>query len=145
MRSEVLYTVDHRYDGGLHAAVLYDERFVQGYGRGSGSVDWGGRVGTIEWSNFPPMRADGAFQPTVTGVIALEGVDRPILYRVDGLSLTPGEDGLRLFFGSVRWFTDSAEMSWLNDVIGFEEGTISPETTEMRSRVFALHPDPPVG
>ncbi len=143
MRSEVLYTVEHGYDGDLSAAVLHDQAFVQGYGRGSGTVDWQGRRGVIEWTNFPPMRPDGVFLPDVRGVIRLDEVARPILFRMHGISLEPDEAGVRLFGGPVRWYTDADELLWLNDRYGFEEGTISVETGRMRSQTHVLHPEAP--
>lgn len=141
MRSELLYTAEHGYDDELHLASLYEGAFAQGYGRGSGTVDWDGRAGTIEWANFPPMRPDGVFLPSLNGVIRLEGTDRPILFALSGISLPPDPQGHRLIGAAVRWYTDDPEYAHLNDVIGYEEGEIDVASLRITTRTFALHPE----
>jgi hypothetical protein len=144
MRSELLYTIEHGYDDELLGATLYDGAFVQGYGRGSGTVDWQGRAGTIEWTNFPTMRPDGVFLPSATGVIRLDDCDAPILYRMEGISHTVDDDAdIRLYSGPLWWYTDAGEFLWLNDVHGYEEGVLDITTARMRSKVHVLHPEAP--
>ena len=143
MRSELLYATRQAYiDETIHVAELYDGAFLQMFGRGNGSVDWGGRDGNLEWTNFPQRRPDGAFQPDITGVITLESSDQPILYRMNGISLLPDEGGRRLFAGPVRWYTSDPELLWLNDRWGYEEGQIDVHTLSFSTRAFVLHPDP---
>ena len=68
MRSSLLYTTEQGYiDGTIETAQLYDGAFVQLIGRGDGSVDWSGAVGTVEWTNFPPRRPDGPSRSAATG------------------------------------------------------------------------------
>ena len=62
----------------------------------------------------------GCVPAHLTGVIQVEGLDRPVLFRMKGISLQPDETGLRLFGGSVLWFTDEASLLTLNDRIGYE-------------------------
>jgi len=144
MRSEVLYTTEQGYiDGTVAAVELFDGAFLQMIGRGQGTIDWAGTHGSIEWTNFPPRRADGAFLPDITGIIRLEGHDRPIMYRMNGISLLPNEQGRRLFSGPVRWYTDDPGLLWLNDRWGYEEGVLDPETLQFRSIAHLLNPEPP--
>ena len=144
MRSELLYTTDQGYTGEMYGAELRDGSLGRLFGRGDGTVAWGERTGVIEWTNFPARRPDGAYLPNLTGVIMLEGMEHEVLYRMHGVSVMK-DDGDRHFSGSVRWHTDEPDLSWLNDMIGFEEGVINPESVRFRTRAYALHPeDPPV-
>ena len=59
MRSELLYTTEQGYIAGTTDTVeLYDRAFLQMVGRGEGSIDWAGKGGRIEWTNFPSRRPD---------------------------------------------------------------------------------------
>jgi hypothetical protein len=143
MRSKLLYSTDQGYsDGTIDIAELYDGAFLQMIGRGEGTVDWGGESGRIEWTNFPPRRADGVYLPDITGTIHLSNHQRPVLYRMQGISLLPDDGGRRLFAGPVRWYTDDPDLAWLNDRWGYEEGELDLETSRFRTRCHALHPDP---
>ena len=144
MRSELLYTTEQAYiEGTTEYIELYDEAFLQMFGRGEGTIELAGRVGTVEWTNFPPRRPDRVYLPDMTGVIRLTGSDRPILYRMHGISLLPDEDERRLFAGPVRWYTDHPEFVWLNDRWGYEEGELDVDTLGFRTSAFVLHPEPP--
>ncbi len=144
MRSELLYTTDQGYIGETTELVeLYDGAFLQMYGRGTGIARWGDLDGTIEWTNFPPRRPDGAYLPDITGVIKLDGSDHPVMYRMHGISLVAGESGQRLFAGPVRWYTDHPDLVWLNDRWGYEEGELDPATLRFATRAFVLHPESP--
>lgn len=81
--------------------------------------------------------------PDLTGSIQLESQERPVLYRMRGISLLPDEEGRRLFAGPVRWYTDEPDFLWLNDRWGFLEGQIDTETGRFRTEVYVLHPEPP--
>ena len=145
MQSELLYTTIQGYIDGTYAEVeLYEGAFLQVFGRGEGTVDWDGRAGSVEWTNFPPRRPDGVFLPDMTGVIRLDGSDRPIMYRLQGISLLPDEDGNRLFSGPVRWYTDDPDLLWLNDRWGYEEGGLDLETLRFHTRAYVIHPDSPL-
>jgi len=68
MGSKLLYSTDQGYpDGTIDIAELYDGAFLQLIGRGEGTVDWGDESGRIEWTNFPPRRADGVYLRTSPG------------------------------------------------------------------------------
>lgn len=144
MRSELLYSTVQSYLGDSTEFVqLFDGAFLQMFGRGEGTIDWAGRTGRIEWTNFPSRRPDGVYLPDITGVVRLDGSDHPIMYRMHGISLLPDEHDRRLFAGPVRWYTDDPEFIWLNDRWGYEEGQLDRETLGFRTRAFALHPEPP--
>ena len=143
MRAQRLYTTEEGYSEPLESAELYDGAFLQSLGHGDGSVDWSGEQGRIEWTNFPPRRPDGVYLPDLTGSIQLDSQERPVLYRMHGISLLPDEEGRRLFAGPVRWYTDEPDFLWLNDRWGFLEGQIDTETGRFRTQVYVLHPDPP--
>jgi len=142
MRSTVLYTTDQGYVAGTTESVeLYDGAFLQMIGRGEGTLEWAGEGGTIEWSNFPPRRPDGVYLPDITGMIRLEDHERPVLYRMQGISLQPDEHGRRLFAGPVRWYTDDPGLLYLNDRWGYEEGQLDLETLRFRTRAYLLEPE----
>lgn len=144
MRSEFLYSTRQAYiEGTTESVELYGGAFLQMFGRGEGTVDWAGRTGHVEWTNFPPRRPDGVYLPDITGVIKLDGSENPIMYRMHGISLQPDEHDRRLFAGPVRWFTDDREFLWLNDRWGYEEGELDRETLGFRSRAFVLVPESP--
>jgi hypothetical protein len=143
MRSELLYTTEQGYIAGTTDTVeLYDGAFLQMIGRGEGSIDWAGKAGRIEWTNFPPRRPDGVYLPDVTGTIRLDDNDHPILYRMQGISLLPDEQGRRLFAGPVRWYTDDPDLIWLNDRWGYEEGQLDLETLRFSTKAHLLHAEP---
>lgn len=143
MRSELLYTTTQGYLEDTTASIeLFDGAYLQMIGRGEGTVEWAGVSGTIEWTNFPERRADGAYLPNVTGVIRLEGHERPVMYRMHGISLRPDADGRRLFAGPVRWYTDEPELLHLNDRWGYEEGQLDIDTLRFRTRAYLLHAEP---
>lgn len=145
MRGEVLYTTEQGYiSGSTDAVELYDGAFLQMFGRGDGTVDWLGQRGSIEWTNFPPRRPDGVFLPDITGIINLDDHERPILYRMQGISLLPDERDRRLFSGPVRWYTDDSDLLWLNDRWGYEEGSLDLDSLLFRTRVYVLHPESPL-
>ena len=144
MRSEALYSTEQGYISGTTESVeLYDGGFLQMFGRGEGTIDWGGREGQIEWTNFPQRRPDGVYLPDITGIIRLDRRDRPIMYRMNGISLLPDAHHRRLFAGPVRWFTDDEEFLWLNDLWGYEEGELEQETLRFKTQAFLIHPEPP--
>jgi hypothetical protein len=144
VESRALYSTDQGYSEGSWAeAELYDGAFVQAFGRGEGVVTWGEKSGRIEWINFPTRRPDGVFLPDISGVIHLDGYERPVLYRMRGISLSPDDDGRRLFGGPVQWFTDEPSLKWLNDRWGFEEGEIDINTLRFQTVAHVLKPDPP--
>ena len=120
MRPQILYSTEQAYTGEMYGASLRDGSLGRLLGRGEGTVDWDGRQGTIEWTNFPARRPDGAYLPNLTGVINLDGMEHGVLYRMHGVSVMR-EDAKRHFSGSIRWHTDEPEFHWLNDLIGFEE------------------------
>ena len=143
MRSELLYTTTQGYLEDTTASIeLFDGAYLQMIGRGDGTVEWAGTGGTIEWTNFPERRADGAYLPNVTGVIRLEGHERPVMYRMHGISLPPDADGRRLFAGPVRWYTDDPDLLHLNDRWGYEEGQLDIDTLRFRTRAYLLHAEP---
>ena len=144
MRSELLYSTQQAYIGDTTEFVeLYDGAFLQMFGRGEGTVELDGTQGYIEWTNFPPRRPDGVYLPDITGVIKLDGSEHPIMYRMRGISLLPDEQDRRLFGGPVRWYTEHPHHLWLNDRWGYEEGELNRETLGLRTRAYALHPEPP--
>lgn len=143
MRSQLLYTTEEGYSGPLDTAVLFDGASVQALGHGYGSVAWSGKAGRIEWNNFPSRRPDGVFLPDLTGSIELEGHERKVLFRFQGISLEPDADGRRLFAGPIRWFTDDPDLLWLNDRWGYVEGEIEVASGSIRTAVHVLQPDPP--
>ena len=143
MRSELLYTTEQGYIAGtIDTVELYDGAFLQMVGRGEGSIDWAGKTGRIEWTNFPSRRPDGVYLPDITGSIHLDDNDHPILYRMQGISLLADEQGRRLFAGPVRWYTDDPDLIWLNDTWGYEEGQLDLETLRFSTRAHLLHPEP---
>jgi hypothetical protein len=141
MRAELLYTAEHGYDSKPVQASLFEGALVQAYGRGSGTVDWGGRRGTIEWSNLAPSRPDGIGLPEVSGVIRIDESSWPVLFRLSGFSHPEDRDGRRLIGAAVRWWTDDPDLQHLNDVVGFEEGEIDMKTGRITTRAYALHPE----
>jgi hypothetical protein len=141
MRAELLYTAEHGYDSEPVAVSLYDGAFVQAYGRGSGTVEWGGSPGTVEWSNLAAERPDGVGLPAVSGVIRVEGRPHPVLFELSGLARPSSRAGRRLIGAAVRWWTDDPDLGYLNDVVGFEEGEIDMETGRITTRAYALHPE----
>lgn len=142
MKHELLYSTTQAYiEESMAFAELHSGQTLQMYGRGEGTVDWSGRSGVIEWTNFPARRPDDAFLPDVTGVIRLEGEDHPIMYRMHGISLLPDEAGRRLFGGPVRWYTAHPDFLWMNDVWGYEEGELAVETSTLITTAFALRPE----
>ena len=143
MRSELLYTTVQGYiDETTESIELFEGAFLQMIGRGQGSVDWAGASGTIEWTNFPPRRPDGIYLPDITGIIRLDSSERPIMYRMQGISLRPDGEGRRLFAGPVRWYTDDPDLLHLNDRWGYEEGQLDLGTLRFRTRAYILHPEP---
>ncbi len=145
MRAELLYTTEQGYIEGTTASIeLYDGAFLQMIGRGDGTVTWGDDTGTIEWSNFPPRRPDGVYLPDISGIIRLNGHERPILYRMHGISLLPDAEGRRLFAGPVRWYTDSPDLLWVNDRWGYEEGGLDLATLRFHTRAYVIYPDSPL-
>ena len=144
MRADLLYSTQQSYLWDTTTSIeLYEGSFLQMFGRGEGSVDWDGKSGRIEWTNFPSRRPDGVYLPDITGLIRLTGSDYPIMYRMHGISLLPDHNDRRLFAGPVRWFTDHPDLLWLNDRWGYEEGELDRETLAFRTNTHVLHPDPP--
>ncbi|MGI9584468.1 MAG: hypothetical protein ACR2N7_02645 [Acidimicrobiia bacterium] len=144
MRSELLYSTDQAYiDSTMEYVELHEGAYLQMYGRGNGRVDWAGTPGSIEWTNFPPRRPDGIYLPDITGVIKLVGSEHSIMYRMNGISLSPDEHGQRLFAGPVRWITDHPDFLWLNDRWGYEEGALDANTLGFVTKAYVLHPEPP--
>lgn len=144
VRSEALYSTEQAYiDGTTEFVELYEGAFLQTFGRGEGTVNWGGREGRIEWTNFPTRRPDRVYLPDITGVIKLAGSERPIMYRMQGISLLPDNQDRRLVGGPLRWYTDDPEYLWLNDRWGYEEGELDRKTLGFRTVAYVLHPEPP--
>ena len=137
MQSELLYTTSQAYLSDTIVTAGTGDSSLRLYGRGEGSVDWGGESGTIEWTNFPDLRPDGLFTPNVTGVIRLG--DAAIMYRMAGISLEPDDAGIRHFVGSVQWWTEATDYLWLNKRFGLEEGAITPDGA-LTSRVYDVTP-----
>lgn len=145
MRSELLYTTVQGYIDETYAEIeLYDGAFLQVFGRGEGTVDWGESTGTVEWTNFPHRRPDGVFMPDVTGIIRLDGHQGSVMYRLHGISLLPDEHGRRTFAGPVRWYTDDPDLLWLNDTWGYEEGGLDLETLRFHTRAHVIHAESPL-
>lgn len=145
MQNQLLYTTVQGYIEGTYNEVeLYDGAFLQVFGRGEGRIDWDGVAGAVEWTNFPPRRPDGVFLPDMTGIIHLDGHERPIMYRLQGISLLPDEDGKRIFSGPVRWYTDDPDLLWLNDRWGYEEGGLDLDTLRFHTRAYVIHPESPL-
>ena len=92
---------------------------------------------------FPASGARRGVSCDVTGMIHLDGHVRPVLYRMQGISLLPDAEGRRLFAGPVRWYTDDPDLLWLNDRWGAEEGEIDLDALRFRTRAHLIHPDPP--
>jgi hypothetical protein len=102
MRSDRRYSTTQAYIGATtEFAELYDGAFMQMFGRGEATVGGDDAAGGIGWTNFPRRRPDGGYLPDITGVIKLDGAERPIMYRMTGISLLPNEHDRRLFAGPV--------------------------------------------
>ena len=128
MESRALYSTDQGYDEGSWVdGELYDGAFVQAFGTGAGTVVWRGNRATSSGQISRHADRTGCFS-RISGVIHLDGYERPVLYRMRDISLSPDEDGHRLFGGPVQWFTDEPSLQWLNDRWGFEEGEIDVNT-----------------
>ena len=144
MRSELLYTTEQGYiSETIETVELFDGALLQMIGRGEGSVVWAGARGTIEWTNFPQRRPDEVYLPDFTGVIRLASHERPVMYRMHGISLMPDDRDRRLFAGPVRWYTDDPDLLWLNDRWGYEEGELDRKTLRFRTKAYVLHAEPP--
>ena len=137
MELEHLYDTEMRYDAPIPVEVAWNGQGL-GVGRGTGTAH--GRVaGRIEWVNTPALRADGVFQPDVTGVIHVEGGGR-VVYQAQGLSLAPRDDepDHRRFSTAVRFTTSHDPLRWLNDLLAVEEGVIDTRDGSFTTRVLAV-------
>lgn len=136
MELEHLFDLELRYTAPLTVQLAWNGQ-GQGMGRGDGTAT-GRLTGSVEWVNAPPVRADGVFQPTVTGAITTDD-GATVVYQSSGLSLRPADDEPhhRRFTTSMRFATDADGYRWLNDVLAVEEGLIDVRDGTIRTRVHA--------
>jgi hypothetical protein len=134
MRLEHLFDGEYRYEAPPVVAPPVEGGEGRAFGGGVGTVS-GERIrGSMRWSNFARFRGDGVTVPDVTGVIETED-GAEILFRIGGYSLK-AERG-RKVIGPITFLTQHERYRWLNSVVGVMEGVVSPETSSIRSRVYA--------
>lgn len=127
MRLEHLCSIDLKYVGGFHLVRPYGNESGLGWGVGDGTVTGGRLNGTVQWSNQPRRRGDGAMLPNARGVITT-GEGAEVLFDLTGRTVwvergneTVGRQLLMALFEAA-----DERYAWLNNTVCIAEGVIDP-------------------
>ncbi len=142
MRLERLCELDLHYVTDFHFVSPYAGESGSGWGRGEGAATGTRLTGTVQWSNHPTGRGDGAMQPRARGVISTpDGAE--VLMDLTGRTVFAERDGdtvgrqlLMTLFES-----DDDRYSWLNNTVCMTEGAIDPERMVMHMEVHLCLPE----
>ena len=128
------------YAGGFHLLRPYGGESGRGWGVGTGIATGDRLHGSVQWSNHPTRRGDGAMLPSARGVIATdEGSE--VLFDLTGRTVWVDDDGtptgrqllMALFEAEDEPYT------WLNNTVCVVEGAIDPATLVMHLEVAECH------
>ena len=142
MRLEKLCSLDLHYLGDFHYVSPGDGGSGTGWGRGEGTATGDRLSGTVQWSNHPRGRADGAMLPAARGVITTpDGAD--VLFDLTGRTVfvehrgqTVGRQLLMTLFEA-----EHDRYRWLNDTVCMTEGAIDPVRKVMTMQVHLCVPE----
>jgi hypothetical protein len=142
MRLEKLCELDLHYVTDFHYVSPYDGESGSGWGRGEGAASGRRLSGTVQWSNHPTGRGDGAMQPRARGVISTpDGAE--VLLDLTGRTVFVEREGGRV--GRQLLLTlfesDDARYDWLNNAVCIAEGAIDPERMVMHMEVHLCLPE----
>ena len=142
MRLEKLCELDLHYVTDFHYVSPYEGQSGLGWSHGEGTASGPRLSGTVQWSNHPTGRGDGAMQPMARGVIRTPD-DAEVLLDLTGRTVFVERDGstvgrqlLMTLFES-----DDASYRWLNNAVCMAEGTIDPERLAMHMDVHLCLPE----
>jgi hypothetical protein len=144
MHLERLTTLELAYVGDFHYVTRTDGTSGVGWGRGEGTASGERLGGTVQWSNHPSGRADGAMLPGARGVISTDDggevlfdlTGRTVFVEVDGETV-----GRQLLMTLFEADADDERYAWLNHTVCMTEGKIDPVRKTMRLEVHVCHPD----
>jgi hypothetical protein len=129
MRLKSLCSMDLSYTGGFHLIRPYDGESGLGWGVGAGTVSGDRLRGTVQWSNHPARRGDGAMLPAVRGMILTEDGAK-VVFDLTGRTVWVDADGVstgrQLLLGLFE--SEHEAYRWMNDSVCIVEGAIDPET-----------------
>ena len=142
MRLEELCVLELHYTSDFHYVSPYEGQSGKGWGLGEGTATGDRLNGTVQWSNHPNGRGDGAMQPATRGVISTSD-GAAVMFDFTGRTLFVERDGetvgrqlLMTLFES-----DHDAYRWLNDTVCMTEGAIDPVRKVMRAQVYLCVPD----
>ena len=142
MRLEELCVLELQYVGDFYYVSPCAGESGVGWGRGEGTATGDRLSGTVQWSNHPNGRGDGAMQPATRGVISTPE-DAIVMFDFTGRTLFVEQDGdivgrqlLMTLFES-----DHDGYRWLNDTVCMTEGRIDPVQKVMRAQVYLCVPE----
>jgi hypothetical protein len=144
MHLERLTVLELAYVGDFHYVTRTDGRSGIGWGRGEGTASGERLSGTVQWSNHPTGRADGAMLPGARGVITT-GDGGEVLFELSGRTVfveVGGETvGRQLLMTLLEADADDERYAWLNQTVCMTEGAIDPVRQTMRMEVHLCLPD----
>ncbi len=144
MHLERLTVLELAYVGDFHYVTRTDGRSGIGWGRGEGTASGERLSGTVQWSNHPTGRADGAMLPGARGVITT-GDGGEVLFELSGRTVfveVGGETvGRQLLMTLLEADADDERYAWLNQTVCMTEGAIDPVRKTMRMEVHLCLPD----
>jgi len=142
MRLEPFCVLDLAYTSGFHYVSPFADDSGIGWGIGAGTASGDRLRGTVQWSNHPRGRSDGAMMPAARGVITTaDGAD--VMFELTGRTVfvsrgseTVGRQLLMTLFES-----EDDSYRWLNDTVCMTEGRIDPVAMVMHMEVALCHPE----
>ncbi len=127
MRLEELCVLELHYTSEFHYVSPYEGESGKGWGLGEGTASGDRLSGTVQWSNHPNGRGDGA-------MVMFDFTGRTLFVERDGE--TVGRQLLMTLFES-----DHDAYRWLNDTVCMTEGAIDPVQKVMRAQVYLCVPE----
>jgi len=118
----------------------------QAYGELQGSIEGPDLKGELKVTNLAPRRTDGAFAPTIRGLLTTpEGAS--IFVTLDGISIHPpdAESSIRLGLVAVTFRSGEPQLKRWNDVLAVAEyrGEQMGDTWGVKGTIFRCVPELP--
>lgn len=127
MKLEPLCALDIAYVDDFHLAMPYGNESGSGWGRGEGRATGDRLSGTMQWSNHPGRRGDGAMLPSARGVITTaEGAE--VIFELTGRTVWIDRDGEEVGRQLLMLLleTEHDDYRWLNNTVCICDGAIDP-------------------
>jgi hypothetical protein len=115
------------YTGDYHLVRPYGNESGLGWGVGDGTVSGERLAGSVQWSNQPRRRGDGAMLPNARGVITTaDGAE--VFFSLTGLTVfvSKGDTEVGSQLLMTLFESEHERYSWLNSKLCMTEGVIDP-------------------